>query len=560
MKIKYILTAAVLGAGLVSCDLDETLYTNFDATTFIKDVPTARNVLNGVYRGLSSNYLYGYYLSIIYDLPTDIAKVDGNSIVNNRDICVNAHTSSHAYVQNTWAQAYSVIYGANDFLEKTSAVKFSESQKPVIDVYRAEARSIRALMYFELVRLFGGVTIIEDTRTSRNRASTFKRNTAVEVYEYVEKELLEAAEDLPWATADSIRTDNTCAFSKAGALGILARAYITWAGYPVRDESKYDRCAEVCRTIIESGQHGLLPDYETLWRNVCNGIWDPAESLLQISFFSPTISAQSGQNCSGYIGKWNGVHVETNTSKLVRVDARYRALPTFIGSWKDPENDLRWGLSAVNYSYKGTEKVPQCVYAGKEIPFSLSMKFGAPSVYRDAYKNGLYVAKYDLMKYVPEDNQLADGNYSNAHWYLLRYSDVLLMLAESLNESAKGPSDEAYEAVNQVRRRGYGLPCDTPSADSDLPAGMSYLDFQKAVRDERAYELCFEGQRKQDLIRWGIYYETVMQTYQDLEEWRENFSGYYIAGKYTIKGRHELLPIPQRELDLMPLYTQNPGW
>lgn len=557
-RIIPILALFVLACG---CSLDETLYDYVDESTYITDASSARNVLYGVYRELGSNSLYGYYLSIVYDLPTDIAKVDGNAINNNRDICCNAHSPSHAYVQATWTQAYRVIYYANDFMEKARAAAsaMGERDKALVDVYVAEARCIRALMYFELVRLYGGVTLMTRTSQSREHPSTFERESKETIYQFIEKELLEAAEILPWATDDPIRSDNSFMFSKGGALGILARAYLTWAGQPVADSSKWSKAADICRQIVGSGCHGLLPDYEDLWKNLCNGVWDPTESLVQISFYSSTISSSGSQNNSGYIGKWNGVYVITNTSKLVRVDARYRPVVTFAGSWKDWDKDRRWELSIADYSYDGSTQVPMCSYNNKVYPFSEVMIPGSPTVLRDKYRNGLYCAKYDLMKYVAPDNQLADGNYSNCHWYLMRYADVLLMLAEAVNES-EGPTQEAYDAVNAVRRRAFGKPQDDESGEADLAPGMSADEFREAVRTERAHELCFEGQRKQDLIRWGIYYEKVMETYELLEDWREGFSDYYVGGEYTIKGRHELLPIPQREMDKMEKYYQNPNW
>jgi hypothetical protein len=179
---------------------------------------------------------------------------------------------------------------------------------------------------------------------------------------------------------------------------------------------------------------------------------------------------------------------------------------------------------------------------------------------RDNFKKGLYIAKYDLTKYQKEDQMIPDGNYSNANWYLLRYSDVLLLFAEALNEINGAPTDEAYEAVNKVRRRGYGLPMDEVSAVSDLEANLSHDAFLKALQNERAYELCFEGNRKQDLIRWGIYYEKIQSTLYELENFREGFGMKYTLYERTQKGKHELQPIPQREKDLMIQYTQNPNW
>ena len=559
-RFLIIFSAALLS--LVSCNLDETLYINIDGKTYIKDAATAKNVLYGVYRNMGTNSLYGRHLSIMLDMPTDVSRVDEASDVNGRDVCWNTHTADNSMILEVWSGAYNVIYNANDFLEKAAAARenMSKTDKAIVDIYMAEARSIRALMYFELVRLFGGVTLMTSTEQSQRHPSTFVRNSSKEIYEFIESELEDCAEILPWAQEDSLRTDNTFMFSKAAALGLNARVYATHAGYPLRDQTKWEKCDSCCLAIINSGHNSLLADYEDLWDNCCNGVWDPTEALIQICFYSPVWSSVSSQNNSGYIGKWNGVKVETNTSNLVRVDARQRALSVFMADWKDYNLDRRWALSAADYSYKGTAQVPMNAKKdGTKIPFS-SLLDGS-STDKDPYKKGLYIAKYDLTKYVAQDKQLKDGNYSNANWYVMRYADVLLLHAEAQNEINQGPTEAAYEAVNMVRRRGFGqtdITADCPEAD--LTSGLDYQQFLKAIQDERAYELCFEGNRKQDLIRWGIYYETIERVVERLDSFSEEYGTKYSWYWKTIKGKHELQPIPQREKDLMVQYDQNPNW
>ena len=141
------------------------------------------------------------------------------------------------------------------------------------------------------------------------------------------------------------------------------------------------------------------------------------------------------------------------------------------------------------------------------------------------------------------------------NWYVLRYADVLLIYAEALNEWKNGPTNEAYAAVNKVRRRAYGV----SDTSHDLKVGMNAEEFRQAVRKERKYELAFEGHRRLDLVRWDVYYETVMQTRKDQDEWWGESANYVVA-EYTRKGQHELMPIPQREMDLCTKFEQNPGW
>ena len=135
---------------------------------------------------------------------------------------------------------------------------------------------------------------------------------------------------------------------------------------------------------------------------------------------------------------------------------------------------------------------------------------------------------------------------------------VLLLYAEALNEWKHGPTDEAYEAINMVRRRGFGNPSKTSICDLK---DLNEEDFRKAVYQERAYELAFEGHRRMDLIRWGIYYETIQKTYNDLLNWWTAETEFnYVVYRHTVKGKHELFPIPQRDMDLMIKFNQNPNW
>ena len=179
---------------------------------------------------------------------------------------------------------------------------------------------------------------------------------------------------------------------------------------------------------------------------------------------------------------------------------------------------------------------------------------------KKSYIDNVCPRKWDTEDYVSSANYLIDANLSNINWYILRYADVLLLYAEALNEWKQGPTDEAYRAINMVRRRGFGLPVETDNKNSDLSTGMSYEDFQSTVRNERAYELAFEGHRRQDLVRWGIYYESIRQTAQDLVNWYSGGDGFYVCVDYTKKNKNELLPIPQQEMDICTQFEQNLGW
>ena len=545
---------ALLGALILgSCSLDEKSFTEKEKHEFMRNAAEAETVLLGVYENLTEDAMYGFHMSLYFTLGTDQAKVSGSNTDGFRDVPSNLYSTSAAYVQQSWAALYNAIYDANDFIERLSveAENYTDWDKNKAAVYMAEARTLRALFYFELVRWWGNVVLMKTTAESRQHPSTFVQSSPEEVYEYIEQDLEYAIKTLPYASEDIYRDRNAYRISKAGAIGLLTKVYATWAGYPVHDESKWQKAVAV-KPLVESGKHGLLADFEQLWYNTANGIWDPTESLLEVSFYAMIIS---GGDPVGRIGKWNGVQAEQINEDYIRINSYWSVVPTFIASWKDYDKDKRWELSYADYQYDAgrnqyaiwneKDKVTQEIV--KEHWFEEAMEKAAGRT--NKYNSSLYPAKWDLIKYA--SSHISDANYTNSNWYLLRYSDVLLLYAEALNELNRKPVDDAYEAVNMVRRRA-GL--------SDLKTGMSYEDFRQAVRDERSYELCFEGHRKQDLIRWGIYYESIMKTYQDLTGWHENAVDCYMVGDYTVKGKHELLPIPQRELDLMKQCNQNPNW
>ncbi len=526
-----------------------------EKSKYMKTPAEAESVLLGVYHNLTKDHMYGYHLSLYFTLGTDEAKVEGSSLNSWRALPNNSYSPTEAQVQQTWASLYNAIYDANDFIEGLSvaAQNFeTDQEKNMAAIFMAEARTLRAQFYFELVRWYGNIVLMKTTEQSLQHPSTFVQSAPEDVYEFIEQDLKYAIEVLPYASDDTYRANNAFRISKGAALGLLAKVYATWAGYPVRDESKWEMAASTAKVLVESGKHGLLEDFEDLWRNSCNSQWDPKESLMEVSFYAPV---STGNDPVGRIGKWNGTTAGDGTGDYIRIAANWKVLPSFLVNWKDNESDLRWGVSFADYKYTA-DKGKVGLKEGST--FRDAMAADAKPDLKKVYNNALTPAKWDLNKYAK--THFADANYSNVNWYLLRYSDVLLLYAEALNEWHKSPTTEAYAAVNMVRRRGFGLPVNEANSACDLATGLSYEAFQKAVQDERAYELCFEGHRRQDLVRWGQYYDAIMNTALELNKWHEAASSVYLISEYTVKGKHELLPIPQRDLDLMTQCSQNPNW
>lgn len=539
-KIIYSVIAVLSALTFASCSLDEQSFTEMEKKNYMKNAAEAETVLLGVYENLTEEHMYGWHLSLYFTLGTDQAVVSGGSTDSWRDVPCNYYSTSAAQVQQTWAALYNAVYDANSFIERLSVAveDYSPADRQRAAVMMAEARALRAMFYFDLVRWYGNIVLMTSTGQSRKHPSTFVQSPASDVYEFIEQDLQYAIKTLPYASEDTYRSSNSYRFSKAAAIGLLTKVYCTWAGYPVCDETKWYKAVTTAKPLVESGQHGLLEDFEQLWKNATKGVWNPVESLIEVSFYANVIS---GGDPVGRIGKWNGVPAPQRDKDYIRLNSYWQVVPTFISQWKDYRQDKRWSLSFADFQYDDNLN-RKLIGKGFEVAMT-----GTDSD-RRAFNGKLYPAKWDLIKYA--DEYLSDANYSNTNWYILRYSDVLLLYAEALNELNKAPTEDAYEAVNIVRRRA-GLP--------NL-SGLSYDSFRQAVRDERSHELCFEGHRKQDLIRWGIYYDSIIQTRDALNEWHEEANKNYLVGVYTEEGKHELLPIPQRELDLMKECDQNPKW
>lgn len=596
-KIIYYIMLSVMCVLPFSCSdmLEEENRTDMEKKNYMNTAAEAEKVLLGVYSNLSTDNLYGMNLSILFNLGTDMEQVEGTTSDGFRIIPTNAFPTTQQEVQATWASLYNAIYNANEFLERISLKldTYTNEDKKLGIIYMAEARTLRSLLYFELVRRYGNVTLMTSSLESQNAPSTFVQADPKTVYEFIEKDLKYAIDNLPYATDDIYRSNSSYRMSKGAALGLLAKVYATWAGWPLKDESKWEQAAKTAEILIISGKHGLQQNYEQLWKNTCNGEWDPKESLIEFSFYSPTASLSNDP--VGRIGKWNGVKTTQIAGVRGRCAGNVKVVYTFLKDWRAPEvetyldgkttrwryksgvlTDLRRDLSIANYQntnegtallVKGSSDTDEKIIQNKDLDPNLAQK----------NKQTYTPAKWDIEKYTTS-GKLINDDKSNVNWYFLRYADVLLLYAEALNEWKGGPTSNAYEAVNMVRARGYGYPSSTKYK---IAEGMDQEQFRAAVRLERAYELSFEGHRRTDLVRWGIYYQTIQDTKDILDKWwleaRNSLgdkkdeldeSGNYKTAKepnytvyrYTQKDKHELLPIPQRDMDLCSQFVQNPGW
>lgn len=199
-----------------SCSLEEETSTEIEKRNYLNNASEAENVLLGVYRTNVEDAMYAYHLSILFIMGTDIAQVEGSTTENWRIIPTNAFPTTQSEIQQTWAALYKGIYRANDFLEQISRKinTYNNTDKQRATIYIAEARALRAMYYFELVRRFGNIVLMRTTTESNQAPTTYTQAAPEKVYEFIEEDLLFASDVLPYASDDTYRASNEYRFQK----------------------------------------------------------------------------------------------------------------------------------------------------------------------------------------------------------------------------------------------------------------------------------------------------------------------------------------------------------
>jgi hypothetical protein len=310
------------------------------------------------------------------------------------------------------------------------------------------------------------------------------------------------------------------------------------AGYPLKDETKYAEALAWAKLVQTSGEHSLRitfdasianSAYSQVFINQIRNIYDVKESMWEADFYGNYTDAYRE---AGRVGNVNGIAYSASPSYS---DTGYSyGFINVTGKLYNlyQANDTRRDWAIAPYYYSGANRTVW--------PTTTSVYNRNCGKWRRSYELPASGGK----------NQ----NYTAENFPILRYSDVLLMLAEAENK-VNGPTKIAHDALNLVRARAGATQYTGATAMTD--PGI----FQGVIEDERARELCFEGLRRPDLIRWGIFVSTMKATGARFAT--DNPSGgvlYGTLGYNNVSDRHLLLPIPASEISVNRAMVQNPGW
>ena len=438
MKLKYNLIAiALLGFSFSSCSdfLEQNPQTDLSENDFYKTADDIFSAVNGNW------YVFG-------EIPSDNTRNQlSGSVTTQNEFDQFYIDTQNSMIANFWKAAYKVINRTNTVLGRIDGIEINTE---LANRYKLECKFIRALMYFNLVRVYGDVPLVLK-EISISESYDILREPKENVYNQIIADLKEA-QDLPvsYSTAEDGRA------TQGAAKALLANVYMTL--------HKYAEAETILAEIINSGRYSLLENTPGSlnidgYKNVFSPVnHNSKEGIFEIQFLK-----------GGY---GEGSNYANNFA---------------------PENS---GTNVVAVGGTGGNNIPEMdiynAYEEGDLRRDFSMSLG----YYDNRKNNEWVESRYVCKFmdVPYQNNDASNNYP-----VIRYADVILMYAEALNQNGK--TAEACKYLNMTRRRGFGYQT-TETSPVDLQT-TDKAQFALMVEQERRVELAFENHRWFDLIRTG---------------------------------------------------------
>lgn len=494
--VKIMIAAAI--PLLINCEkvLEEEVLTFFTEDTFYQTEVDAKLAINGIYGHLGSTfdgapnargiYFTNYWTANAVMSDEGVANIIGTGF---DELAVLAQTPENPIVSQIWANAYLGINAANLAIANIPDIDMNEDLK---DNLLGEAYFLRGLLYFELVRFYGKVPIYLEATKKFSADSYLEQSEIDEVYAQIFSDWAIAENSLP-----SVQTGED--FGRPTSWS--AKAYIAKAA--LQQGLDYTIARTKLEEIINSGPFALWEDFDDVFK-ISNNLGK--EVIFAISFLEGTAAGTTS---------WEGGHLV------------FRTLPGGVYGGRPNGFGLESPTQSLYDAYEDMDRRKEVIFYTEDIIRGELVDFGGPQI----------------IKYWDREAEPLVNNTEN-DLQLIRYSDVLLMYAEVLNEIENGSSPVSLDAINQVRRRArFADGVERANILADLTP-MGYQEFKYAILEERRLELCWEGHRWFDLVRHGKLAEEVTAAKPNV----------------MVSERHNFLPIPQRELDINKKLIQNPGY
>lgn len=513
----YIIVIAAVALTACKKLIDQYPQSNLNTGSYYATTDEVRAGLTAAYKGLQAPMLTEWMMT---EVRSDNSKqgVTGSSSTPNRELNeldMFTLNSTHPKVYDYWQNTYSNIRNANIILQKlgvthdavTGTTSFAAITLPIADADRkqfaGEALFIRAYHYFNLVRLYGGVFLIHKP-ISPTEALATNRSTESDIYKFIQADLKLATESMNTQTFSQQSAADRGRVTIWAAKTLLAKIYLT--------QNKKAEAITLLTDIKDNSGHSLV-----------------------------TSAGSAGNAYANVFSASNEVNAE------IIFAIRYKALSGSLGSpFANRFAPLQSGTAIVPGDGQGLN------YPTADLDSLTRLPDARKTINLARYVSGANTKVYPR-KFLPNPNpsvnpQAMTSNDAETDWPVLRYADVLLMLAE-----AQGNSASSITMINQVRTRS--------GAPAINAAGITSVElFEDTLSTERRIEFAFENHRWFDLLRYNI----TMTTVSAVSEMQEHFENEYMvhyndypAPKLTlaelkslvaVPGRL-LLPIPQREID-----------
>jgi hypothetical protein len=483
--MKKIFVFLILGISLISCnkELELSPISSENVESFYKTENQFSQAIIGCYDGLQNAAVKEDYSYMLTESRSDNAW----QTVDYYDGPISRfNENSDLPILNTaWANSYAYIARCNYLLKnlETSSI-LSETTK---NQFKGEALFIRALIYFDLVRFFGEVPIV-DKVISIAEGYALKKSTTEDVYNFIINDLIQASQLLPTMNPSQNKNRATA----LAARGFLGKVYVFRSGYPL-NKNEWSLAAIELKAVLDGvGSSGFFTNYADIYSYSNEG---KEQSIFSIGFQSdswnegnpfPTRNAPNNI----YPGDDSLMIPFGGSPYLLYLD------DYILGNIFDEPNDLR---------YK----------------YSVQTKWISMS--GDTVTTWPFCRKY-------KDGPISGYGEWNVDWILLQYTDVYMLYAEALYHTGK-PA-EALDIINRVRERAGLIDLSMSNIDTDAK-------FVDVILRERRKEFCFENQRWFDLVRTDRALD-IMKT----------FLTHYGFGANLISKDQYFYPIPQSETNV----------
>lgn len=463
IKISITLACVVFASSCHDKFLEEEPYSFLTNENFYKNAKDAQSAVNAVYRSLyeNNNDYYGYNLLALAEFPTNtVTSALHTANVDHGRLDVWSPVIGDE--GSIYGATFKIVNRANSVLDNVPQIQMDEELKARI---LAEAKFLRALVYFNAVRIYGQVPLITSA-TREEDLGDLEADEASEadIYEQVIKDLMEAKEVLP-----SVKTYGAIDKGRAGRSAsktLLAKVYLTRGTEPeLQQAGDLQNAVDLLREVVSDADHNLEASYADLWNYETNE--NNEEIIFDIQL----------TRIEGFGGRLTRQVATTNTGSIFANSFGTMSVEIDFYNSYEP-GDLR-----------------------RDVTFDNSFVKGGQTVMYDPANPSTFPQDTPGFKKHVDFNKAARLGQEEPNFVVLRYADVLLMLAEALNELNGGPGAEAYEALNQIRRRAHGLNVNTPDPSVDI-AGMDYQGFREVLFEERQKELVLEGHGWFDGLRF----------------------------------------------------------